>query len=140
MSEYSLIEIVAKLTHSLTRHEEKLIEDKDFAHLTMRQIVYLDEIARLKAPTFSELALHLGISKPSITTQIEKLCSKGFLKKVQSEQDKRVFHIYLTEKGELITAKHHKVHEHLGEHFTKNLNEAEEKQLVALLSKVVRTF
>ncbi len=50
--------------------------------------------------TVGELADMLMMSSGSIAQLIERLTSKGWIKKEVDEKDKRIFHISLTSKGE----------------------------------------
>ena len=52
--------------------------------------------------TSSELSEILNITKPSVTEIINKLTTLGCVYRDQSELDKRVFYIKLTEKGKKI--------------------------------------
>jgi len=68
-------------------------------HLTFSHYEYLHHIHTLDQPTLSELANHLSLSKPSVTVMVNKLLKEGLLEKVQDNQDKRVFHVKLSELG-----------------------------------------
>ncbi len=54
--------------------------------------------------TMSDLSRMLVIAKGSFTPVAAKLIEKGYIRKEQSEEDKRVFHLVLSEKGEEFTA------------------------------------
>ena len=51
----------------------------------------------------------------------------GYVTKVQSAEDRRVYHIVLTPKGERINELHENVHKLLAARLTKNLSENEFK-------------
>ncbi len=91
----------------------------------MKQLVYLDTIARLDHPTFSDLARNLRVSKPSVTAIVGKLLQKGYVEKVRSAEDRRAFYVLMTEKGQALSRLHDNIHRRIAEHFTQALDENE---------------
>ena len=49
-------------------------------------------------PTVSEFAAFVGISLPNATYKVNSLMNKGYLKKIQSKDDKREYHLEVTDK------------------------------------------
>ena len=105
----------------------------------MKQLVYLDTIAGLDHPTFSDLAKRMAVSKPSVTAIVGKLMQKGYVEKVQSAEDRRSFHLLLTEKGQALSQMHANIHRRIAEHFTRALDEHELRQFAQLLKKALKT-
>ena len=137
MSEHdSLAEIIATISRTLAQMETRAIEESEFADLSMKQIYYLETIARLDAPTFTGLAATLAVIKPSVTAIVNLLQRKGYVKRVQSQTDRRAYHIVLTEEGERISHLHQQLHEKMAAVFTTHLDEPELKTLNRILRKV----
>ncbi len=134
---FSFEQIIAVLTGTFAQLEAKALQENDFADLSMKQIVYLDEIAGLEKPTPSDLAKKFGISKPSVTAMLGKLIQKGYVEKVPSETDRRSFFVLLTEKGRAIHEAHTAIHRQIAQHFSDALDESELFQLAALLHKAL---
>jgi len=134
----SFDQIVAILTRTFAELETKALQESELANLSMKQIVYLDTIARMQSPTFSDLAKQLDVSKPSVTVIVQKLAQKGYVQKVQSMEDKRTYHILMTEKGRSLAAIHDNLHQKIAQHFTAVLDEAELHQLGRLLHKALK--
>ena len=128
------IEMISRMMGEL---EAQAFEQEGFADLSMRQLLYLEAISRLEKPTFSELAETLGVTKPSVSNIVKKLIRMGYVKKVQSQEDLRVFHIILTPKGGQFTEMHENTHKLLAEHLTKNLSASEVEQMAMLLQKMI---
>jgi DNA-binding MarR family transcriptional regulator len=105
--------------------------------LSHRQIHYLDVIHELGHPTLGELASELRLSKPSVTMIVRKLEEGGFVERVPSDEDRRVAHLHLSEKGMQIAAWHDKVHAEMAKYLVKNLSAKEAQSLEALLDKAV---
>lgn len=130
-----LLEFIDTLDHSLKKQQ-----GEGFSQLTVSQFQYIDAIAALGNPTISDVAHRLGFSKASATTAINKLVALGFVQKSQSEADKRVFHVSLTENGmQLVEAKAQTIRAYVG--FVASALSAEEtRQFEAILTKLVAQF
>ena len=128
------IDLISRL---MSEMEAEAFEKDGFSNLSMRQMHYLEIIAQLDQPTFSELAEKLAVSKPSVTAIVQRLIKLGYVKKVQSQEDLRVYHIVLTIKGQQFTEMHDKTHQLLAERLTQNLNKQDIHQLAVLLKKVI---
>ena len=64
------------------------------------QFFALKYISQNSGLTVGELADVLMMSSSSIAQLIERLINKGWIKKVEDKDDRRIFHILLTDKGE----------------------------------------
>jgi len=129
-----LIEIITKLINDLEAQFVKKYLEEGF---TARQIVYIDTINRLDNPNLGEIAKALKLSKPSVTAIVDKLASKGYIKKFQSDEDRRSFHVHLSTKGKNLVKMHGETHNKLADMLHKNLNSNDLKKLVTILNKAV---
>ena len=134
--DYRLTDIVTLLTTEIAKIEEKTITGSRFSELTGKQMHYLEVISNLDNPNLSELATELNLSKPSVTAIIDKFEEKGFIRKVKSDEDRRVSHIHMAQKGKEIEKVHSKIHMRISNMFTSKLTEGELKSLINLLSKI----
>lgn len=75
---------------------ERLL-DRD-ATLTTVETFCMEIIHALGQPTVAEFARLANISSPNAAYKINNLVKKGYLQKIQSETDKREFHLVPTEK------------------------------------------
>ncbi len=131
-----LIELVAMLSQKAAEMQSTAIKETGFSELSLRQIAYLDTIGRLDNPTPTELARQLKISKPSASAAIDRLESAGYIRKVDADDDRRSYHLHLTEKGRLFSRAHDEVHRKLAQLITRNLDANEVRQLVHLAGKM----
>ncbi len=127
---------MAIITRKVGEIEERAIRGSGLSDLSMRQMYYLETIQQMERPTATDLAQRLGLSKPSVTVIVRNLVQNGYIRRIPSEEDKRLFHIEPTDKGNEVLQKHDRFHEDLAQYFSQSLTEAEVKKLVALLSKV----
>lgn len=68
------------------------------ASLTTVETFCMEIIYAIKNPTVNEFANMANLSSPNAAYKINNLIKKGYLKKVQSTEDKREYHLEVTEK------------------------------------------
>jgi len=68
------------------------------ASLTTVETYCAEVIQALGEPTINEFATFLNISQPNAAYKVGNLIKKGYVDKVQSEDDKREYHLRLTQK------------------------------------------
>lgn len=133
--------------HALISYLSDLIEkilletfnDSDIKDLTQQQIHYLKVIVGMKYPTVTELANELKIKKPTVTILIDKLEKKGYIKRVASKSDRRVTHIMMDEKGQIIQQLRKIASRRLEETISRSLNETEVSILAEILKKLANS-
>jgi DNA-binding MarR family transcriptional regulator len=135
---YSLAELIERLSLSMHEHEVLVTRQSEFSNLTVTQIHYLDAIRHFDTPpAISQLAEYFKVTKPTATIAIDRLEKQGYIRKVVSTEDRRVWYIYLTSKGLKISDLHDQIHKGYAANFEASLNREELKQFVGLLSKVI---
>ena len=139
MDQPAFDQLIAILTRSFAELESQALNEGELAELSMKQLVYLDTIASLDHPTFSDLAKRMQVSKPSVTAIVGKLIQKGYVEKVQSAEDRRAFHLLLTDKGRTLSQMHENIHRRIAEHFTHALDQQELHQFARLLNKALKS-
>jgi len=139
MEQPAFDQLIAILTRSFAELESQALNEGELAELSMKQLVYLDTIASLDHPTFSDLAKRMQVSKPSVTAIVGKLMQKGYVEKVQSAEDRRAFHLLLTDKGRTLSQMHENIHRRIAEHFTHALDQQELHQFARLLNKALKS-
>lgn len=130
-----LEKLIATTSAIMTEMEEHAFQDERFSELSMRQMLYLNTIIHMGHPTFSDLAKELNVSKPSVTANVTTLMRKGYVQKVQDDEDLRTFHIVLTQKALDFDELHQNTHKELAAHLAKRLDADEVDQLSRLLGK-----
>ncbi len=135
-----LIDFINTLDVSLKNLQEEIGDRSGFLKLTISQFQYIDAIHGLGRPTITDISNRLNITKASVTAGVNKLIAMGYVSKTQSETDKRVFHVSLTEMGnQLVTAKYQALKDY--EAFVvAALSEEEARQFEVILTKLVQRF
>jgi DNA-binding MarR family transcriptional regulator len=132
-----LVKAIAKLSMSMESMEEDAKEKFNLRELTLTQMNYLEMITQLNHPNFTELASHMGLSKPTVTVAVEKLIKRNFVRKVKSESDRRNSRLYLTERGQVINEMHDYAHKMMAKVISKKVDKNEINYLVQILEKVL---
>ena len=68
------------------------------ASLTTVETFAMETIQALGCPTINEFASFMRISPPNAAYKINSLIRKGYVRKVQSREDKREYHLEVTRK------------------------------------------
>ncbi len=137
MMQYSLVELIEILTRLIGDWEMQFFKEYEQEGFTARQLEYIDVIDRLGNPNLGEIAKALKLSKPSVTAIVEKLSSRGYIQKFQSDEDRRSFHVHLSAKGKKLVELHKETHKRIADVFIQNMDSKDLKKLETLLNKVV---
>lgn len=68
------------------------------ASLTTVETFCMETILALKNPTINEFSTFMCISSPNATYKVNSLVRKGYIRKVQSRQDRREYRLEVTQK------------------------------------------
>ncbi|MBQ7888029.1 MAG: MarR family transcriptional regulator [Clostridia bacterium] len=68
------------------------------ASLTTVEVFCMETILALGRPSINEFASFMRISSPNAAYKIGSLIKKGYIRKVQSETDRREYHLEVTQK------------------------------------------
>lgn len=68
------------------------------ASLTTVETFCMESIMALGKPTVNEFASFMCISPPNAAYKVNSLVKKGYIRRVQSETDRREFHLEVTQK------------------------------------------
>lgn len=118
----------------------EVLTDEEMSKFSMNHFYYLESIYQLGTPTFSELSQKLSVTKPAVTTMVNKLEKQGYVAKTQSEQDKRVFYIHLTPKGQKIFTATQDIYQKFVGELKKHLSKEEIIQLESITLKITEIF
>lgn len=122
-------ECIQNLNRSLSEAEAVKFSNNDYYYLLV--------IQSLGEPRFSELAEALEVTRPAVTAIVRKLSSMELIEKVQSETDKRIFNIHLTDKGKSILEGDEAVYDWLSKRIQEILPDEAELKIV---DKVITTL
>ncbi len=99
---------------------------------------YLNIIAKMDRPTISQMAERLSVTKPTVTTTVRKFIEEGYLKRIQSEGDRRIFWLELTNRGRKVIQTYYKIHKDFSHKICEVLDTREAQELIKILEKILR--
>jgi len=135
--EQILEEILCSAYTKIIYHEEKIL--KALNGLTLKECHTIDVIyntMRSKNNTATNISQILGITLGTLTTNIDRLCEKGYVIREKSEKDKRITVINLTEVGLNIRKKHELCHKKLVRTAIDKLSTSEKVSLMNAINKI----
>jgi DNA-binding MarR family transcriptional regulator len=97
MLEKKLTEVYTKFKIHFYQEMFKKLHSRETT-LTIVELFCVEIIYSLNEPTIKEFADFIGISSPNAAYKIACLIEKGYIEKVQSETDRREFHLHVTDK------------------------------------------
>lgn len=97
MLEEELLQITNRLRLYFYKRIFAVIRERE-GSLTAMEVFAVEVIHALGAPTISEFADFLGISRSNATYKVHSLVQKGYVEKNPSVEDKREWRLTLTEK------------------------------------------
>ncbi|MBY6105401.1 MarR family transcriptional regulator [Ferrimonas balearica] len=121
-----------KVIRAIDLHSRKLNKESG---LTGPQLVVMQKIAQLDGPIARQVAAEVNLSPATVTSIIDRLESRGLVKRIRDEVDKRRVHLSLSEEGQRLMAS---APQPLQEHFIQRYQALEEWEQSLLLSSVER--
>ena len=114
-------------------HEVFNKEDKPEEALTTSEVFSMEVIYSLGRPTVNQFARYLHLTSPNAAYKVNHLVKKGYLNKMQSQTDKRVFYLEPTEKYMEHYAIHHAYVDRIFEDMNQELSNEEWETLEHIL-------
>ena len=99
--------------------EERALQNSNLPKLTMREIHIVEACKILEDKnenTMSQVASKLSITQGALTTAVNTLVRKEYLKRGSDKKDGRIVYIFLTEKGHDPYQQHDAPHQRTLEH------------------------
>lgn len=134
-SDADFINALESISRTIMKYKAESINSLSM-DISMSHFIYIEMIHKLDKPTFSEIAENLNVSRPAVTNAINNLSKSGFVEKIQLDNDKRVYRVRLTSKGNDIINTYKSAHEKFTKKVKSILNEQDYVQLINLLSRI----
>ncbi|NMA65171.1 MAG: MarR family transcriptional regulator [Clostridiaceae bacterium] len=119
--------------NSFASWESSVIRSGD---LTVSEVHAIEALGQYGTMNMKSLAKKLGVTTGTTTVTVDRLESKNYARRESIKEDRRVYLISLTEKGEKAFAEHHRLHLKLTEQMVSCLEKDEAKQLIAIIKKI----
>lgn len=130
--------ILIEAYHNILRLEEEALRKANKISLSINEMHLIECVGKGKegGRSISELANDLNITRPSATIAVNKLESKGFVKKMNCETDGRVVRVFLTHEGEKIDTYHRIYHRRMVKEISDGFSEEEKDCLIKAIRKL----
>ncbi|MFP4456042.1 MAG: MarR family winged helix-turn-helix transcriptional regulator [Clostridia bacterium] len=131
---------LVRLFNQILAIEEQALQNEGLTDLSMTEIHTIEAIALQQLCTMSEVAYFLRITLGTLTTSVNRLVKKGYVKRYRDQQDRRKVLVELTDKGEEANRKHEEFHEKMVAQMTEDLKLQDNIVLMRSLSKLKSFF
>lgn len=132
-------DVLVHLFNEILRLEEEAIITDKYKDISNNDM-HIIEAVGLGGGNMSSIAAKLNITVGSLTTSMNSLVKKGYVKRERSEKDRRVVFIQLTNKGRMAYHHHAEFHRQMTDAVLAELNEDEADVLVKALDGLRRFF
>ena len=132
----TLNELLVNLFNNVMDREAKAVITEEFKDITNNDMYIIEAIGIEEPQKMSAIAKRLSVTVGTLTTNMNSLDEKGYIKRERSLIDKRVVLVSLTEKGRKAFFHHRDFHKHMIQAVVKDLDEDETKVLIKCLRNI----
>lgn len=141
MDHYGAInDILVNLFNEILDIEEKALISGEFKDISVNDMHVIEAIGICSTRNMSAVSKDLSVTVGTLTIAINSLVKKGYVKRVRSEEDRRVVLLSLEEKGRRAYEHHVKFHDRMVLAVLKDLDGEETEVLTRALEKLQRFF
>lgn len=131
---------LVNLFNEIWELEKEAIITEEFKDITNNDMHIIEAIGLSGENTMSSVAKKLKITAGSLTTAVNALVRKAYVKRERSEEDRRVVYIALTEKGEKAFYHQEQFHRQMTNAVIEKLDDEEIDALVKMLKDISAFF
>ena len=131
---------LVNLFNEIWELEKEAIITEEFKDITNNDMHIIEAIGLSGENTMSSVAKKLKITAGSLTTAVNALVRKAYVKRERREEDRRVVYIALTEKGENAFYHHEQFHRQMTNAVIEKLDDEEIDALVKMLKDISAFF
>lgn len=141
MNHYQAInDVLVKLFNEIMDIEEKALTSSEFKNISVNDMHILDAVGIQEPRNMSAVARTLSVTVGTLTIAINNLVKKGYVKRIRSQEDRRVVLLALSDKGVRAYKHHQAFHDKMVMAILKDLNASETEALTTALMKLQKFF
>ena len=129
-------DVLVHLFNEILQLEEEAIITEEYKDITNNDMHIIEAIGIEEPQKMSAIAKRLSVTVGTLTTNMNSLDEKGYIKRERSLIDKRVVLVSLTDKGRKAFFHHRDFHKHMIQAVVKDLDEDETKVLIKCLRNI----
>lgn len=126
--------------NSILRIEERSLDNRLTEGLTITEVHTIVAIGLYEQNPMNVIAARLCVTTATLTTAVNKLEKRGFIRRERDVEDRRKVMLSLTKKGRLVYRAHSLFHKQMIDDALSGLTDEEERVLTAALVKVKAFF
>ncbi|MBV7276424.1 MarR family transcriptional regulator [Clostridium sp. PL3] len=100
---FEVTDEIVKVSELINRVVEECYKKFELTQVQFKVLYYL-YLCGDEGSTSSNLSKRLGVKKPSVTTLIDRMTSKGIVIRQENEKDRRYTKVIITEEGKKVLA------------------------------------
>ncbi len=135
--ELELVESMDKLGEITKKIQTELLNGELKAY-TLRQIYYVELIDKQEGISVSEISKKFDVKKSTVSIAINQLIELDIVTKIQSNRDKRIYFLRLTQKGKDIMKIHKQAHKDTIKKLLMVLDHNEVDNFIKIVNKVTK--
>jgi len=132
----SINELLVNLFNHVMDLEGKAVITSQFSDITNNDMHIIEAIGIEEPRNMSVIAHKLSVTVGTLTTNMNGLEKKGYIRRERSQEDKRVVYVLLTEKGKKAFYHHRDFHKKMIKAIVKDLSEEEMEILYRCLQNL----
>lgn len=132
----SINELLVNLFNHVMDMEGKAVITSQFSDITNNDMHIIEAIGIEEPRNMSVIAHRLSVTVGTLTTNMNGLEKKGYIRRERSQEDKRVVYVLLTEKGKKAFYHHRDFHKKMIKAIIKDLSEEEMEILYRCLQNL----
>ena len=136
----SINELLVSLFNHVMDMEAKAVITDEYSYITNNDMHIIEAIGMEEPRSMSVIARRLSVTVSTLTTNMNGLERKGYIKRQRSQEDKRVVYVILTDKGRKAFFHHRDFHKKMIKALVKDLSEEEMEILYRCLVNLGRFF
>jgi len=128
----ALNNILVEVYHNILRFEELSLQKGNRINLSISEMHLIENVGKAQETgiSISQLAKELNITRPSATVAVNKLEKKGYLCKMDCQEDGRVVRVFLTYEGKKIDSYHKYYHKNMVKEISEKFSSEEKSCLL----------
>ena len=132
----TLNEVLVNLFRDIMDIEQKAIITEEFQDITNNDMHIIEAIGIEEPRNMSVIAHRLSVTVGTLTTNMNGLEKKGYIRRERSQEDKRLVYVLLTEKGKKAFYHHRDFHKKMIKAIIKDLSGEEMEILYRCLQNL----
>ncbi len=136
---HTLNELLVGMFNYILYLEERNLKQKG-VKLSMNEVHILENIQKTSDNSMSHIAKRLMVTQGTLTTNVAKLVTKGYVERLRDPADKRVVRLNITEKAEEVLKVHEDFHREMIDKTIGDLGLDENEVLIQSLENILEYF